>query len=117
MKILADVNVERALVQWLRSEGHDVFWAADLPASVPDCDLLKTAREESRVVLTHDRDFGELVFRHNLASQGVILMRFEAPLQLERLALLKFHWSVIEQNADKQFLVVTDRRIRIRPLP
>ncbi len=48
----------------------------DLPASLPDADLLKIAYEAGRVVLTHGRDFGELVFRRNLAAEGVVLLRF-----------------------------------------
>ena len=117
MKLLADANVETELVRWLRSEGHDVVWAVDLAPSTPDADLLALANEDERVLLTYDRDFGELVFRRGLVSQGVVLLRFQARLQMERLALLKAQWPAIERGAVGHFVVVSDRRCRIRPLP
>jgi len=117
MKLLADANVETAIVEWLRSRGHDVLWAAQLSSSIPDDDLLNRASTEERVVLTHDRDFGDLVFRRGLSHSGIVLMRFRAPLQTERLALFQTHWPLIENRASGQFIVVSDKRIRIRALP
>ena len=117
MRLLADANVESMLVEWLRSGGHDVVWAAELAPAIADADLLDSANAEERVILTHDRDFGELVFRSSLYSQGVVLMRFRAPLQAERLALLQQHWTTVERRARGNFLVLTERRVRIRALP
>ncbi len=81
MKWLADANVEVAIVEWLRTCNHDVLWAAEMSPSTPDSCLLATAKEEERILLTHDRDFGEMVFRRKLVGHGVILMRFSAALQ------------------------------------
>ena len=50
------------------------MWAVDLQPSYPDAALLEIARNECRILLTHDRDFGELIFRNRLTSEGVILV-------------------------------------------
>ena len=116
MKILADANVETALVRWLRGEGHDVVWALDFPSSCSDADVLSTATEQDRVVLTYDRDFGELVFLKHRPAHGVVLLRFDATFQAQRLALLQTHWSTIEQHVTGSFVVVANERVRIRRL-
>jgi len=117
MRFLADANIESAIVLWLRAEGHDVVWANEFPPSVPDERLLELARNENRIVLTYDRDFGDLVFRERLVSSGVVLLRFQAPLQAQRLEMSQSYWPCIEETALGHFMVVSDRRVRVRPLP
>lgn len=58
MNILADENVEQAIVALLRKEGHDVLYATEAFASAPDTELLKRAVAEGRVLLSNDLDFG-----------------------------------------------------------
>ena len=70
MRILADENVARDVVAWLRTSGHDVLFAAEARAGAPDIDWAAQAEQEQRVILTSDKDFGELVFRDGLASHG-----------------------------------------------
>lgn len=116
MRFLADVNIEAMLVRWLRAEGHDVVWATELPPSIPDDELLTLANDEGRVLLTYDRDFGELIFSRHGLSEGIILLRFDAALQAERLNLLQRQWRSIAGRAAGHFAVVTDRRLRGRPI-
>jgi predicted nuclease of predicted toxin-antitoxin system len=64
----------------LRGRGHDVAWVrSDAPGS-SDEEILARAQTESRIIVTFDKDFGELAFRSRLpASSGVILFRISAP--------------------------------------
>lgn len=62
MRFLADANIEAGLVVWMRAEGLDVLWAAELPPSMIDQTLVSLAHQELRILVTYDRDFGELVF-------------------------------------------------------
>jgi predicted nuclease of predicted toxin-antitoxin system len=62
IQFLADENVPRPIVQWLRSQGHDVLYAAETRAQTSDADLLSEAEAQSLVIITEDKDFGELVF-------------------------------------------------------
>jgi len=117
MKFIADANVETEIVRWLRSIGHDVVWVVELPLYFTDAEILNLANQEKRILLTYDRDFGDLVFRRRLASEGVILLRLQAPLQSERLSTLKNHWTTFEKCLSGHFIVVSDHKIRIRPLP
>lgn len=117
MKLLADANIEAALVRWLRSQHHDVVWANELPPATSDTALLSIANEQGRVLMTYDRDFGELVFLRGMATKGIILLRFAAPRQSERLDLLQQHWTAIESQAPYGIAVVSERKVRFRSLP
>ena len=100
----------------LRDLGHDVLWVrTDFPGSSDDT-ILARAQAEERIVITFDKDFGELAFRMGLpASCGVVLFRIKSPtaeLQVRRVL------AVLSQRNDwaGSFAVVTNDRIRIRPL-
>jgi predicted nuclease of predicted toxin-antitoxin system len=116
MRILADENVERPIVEYLRGEGHDVLYAAEVFASTPDPDVLSRALAEQRVVLSNDLDFGELIFHQKLGARGIVLLRLRAPSLSEKLQLFQRHWPVAEVQAIGHFVVITNRRIRVRPL-
>lgn len=63
MRLLANENVPSDAVNALRESGHDVVWIRmDAPGSRDD-DILARAREQSRVLVTFDKDFGEMAFR------------------------------------------------------
>ncbi len=82
-----------------------------------DATILQRAEVEQRLVLTHDKDFGELAFRHKLPdSRGIILFRLSGP---EPSADNQRLLDVINGRTDwpGHFSVVTDHRIRMRPLP
>ena len=77
MRILADENCPRQLVELLRLNGHDVLWTSSEFAGAADHIVLARATADSRILLTFDKDFGELAFRHGLPSIcGVVLVRF-----------------------------------------
>jgi predicted nuclease of predicted toxin-antitoxin system len=116
MRLLADENMDALIVAWLRHTGHDVVWVAELSPAITDSEVLALAQAQSRIVLTNDRDFGEAVFRRGEASAGIILLRLRARLQLDRLELVKAHWPAVQERAAGHFVVVTNRKIRVRPL-
>src|SRR4051812_37973801 len=87
MRLMADENVPGDLIAELRARGHDVLWArVDCPGT-DDPGILARAQSESRLLLTFDKDFGELAFRSGMpASSGVILLRLAAPLKPDAIA-------------------------------
>ncbi|MCX7045336.1 MAG: DUF5615 family PIN-like protein [Candidatus Sumerlaeota bacterium] len=117
MKLLADENMYAEIVAWLREQGHDVFWAARNSPGADDEDLLHLAHKQNRVILTNDLDFGELVIRHRFRALGVILIRLKSTCSAEVARLFARHWLEIENNAFGNFIVVSNRKLRIRPLP
>ena len=76
MKFLLDQSADFRLMPHLRELGHDVTAISrNYPPGLPNEDVLTIAREEARVLIVADRDFGELIFRQRQASTGVLLVR------------------------------------------
>src|SRR5690242_16226164 len=83
MRFLANENFPRAAVEALRADGHDVRWIRTDAPGISDDAVLDRARGEGRVLLTFDKDFGELVLKRGArASHGVILFRIPLSLPL-----------------------------------
>jgi len=117
MKFLANENFPLLAVTALRDAGHDVLWARTDMAGDADELILQRAQDDERIVVTFDKDFGELAFGWGLPSNcGVILFRLcsQSPQHLRD--------RVVEILGDRtdwtgQFFVVEEHRIRIRALP
>ena len=116
MRWLADECVDAPLVERLRAAGHDVVYVAESDAGATDVEIIRRAHDEGRVLLTEDKDFGELVFRRSQLVPGLVLLRIEPEdhaLKWTRLG------AVIGRFADSlfgRFTVVDEKKIRSRPL-
>jgi len=75
VKILADEGVDRPIVERLRQSGHQVWYVAEMEPGISDNVILDLANREGAVLLTADKDFGELVFRQGRMTRGIILVR------------------------------------------
>jgi predicted nuclease of predicted toxin-antitoxin system len=75
MNFLADESVDGPVVHLLRQDGHDVLSVAEMEPSLPDEAVLVMANQRDALLLTADKDFGELVFRQRRVSAGVVLIR------------------------------------------
>ncbi len=76
MRVLGLENFPRIAVESLRADGHDVAWVWEDGKGSSDASILERAQIEERIVVTFDKDFGELAFRSRLPSScGVILFR------------------------------------------
>jgi predicted nuclease of predicted toxin-antitoxin system len=117
MRLCANENIPEDCVLRLRQSGHDVVWIRDAAPGRPDVEVLNCARAEGRLLITFDKDFGELVFRQGTkASHGIILFRISQPSPAavaERVA------AVLAARSDwtGHFSVVDDSTIRMRRLP
>ncbi len=63
MNLLADESVDRPIVEQLRQDGHDVLYVAEMEPGIPDDVVLQRANEHQALLVTEDKDFGELVYR------------------------------------------------------
>jgi len=116
MRILADENVDRPIVQWLRSQGHDVTEATVVAAEVADAELIVISRHEKRILMTFDRDIGRLVQSPSLPHPGVLYLRLRgAGGQL--LDAFRRIWPQIESGIDGHLVTVKNEQVRRRPLP
>src|SRR5436190_22359758 len=77
MRLLADENFPRPIVEWLRANGCNVLWARTDCAGWKDTDLLELAESEARTVLTLDKDFWQIAVQRRSALEncGVVLFR------------------------------------------
>jgi len=117
MRMLANENVSRAVIQELRRRGHDVLSVKEAMRGVADAAILARAQAEQRIVVTHDKGFGELAFRSGLPAEcGVILLRLSgASPEADNRRAVEALMSGVEFRG--HFSVVTDDRIRTRRLP
>lgn len=117
LRILANENFPGPLIRELRRRGHDVASVKESMRGAGDRDVLARAQAESRLVVTFDKDFGELAYRFDLpASSGVILFRLSgSDPEIDNARALSALESGIEWTG--YFAVVSDDRIRVRPLP
>jgi predicted nuclease of predicted toxin-antitoxin system len=63
LKLLADENIDAAIIAWLRSTRLDVAWIAEIEPSISESAVIQLARSQDRTLLANDLDFGELAFR------------------------------------------------------
>ncbi len=75
MNLVADEGIDAAIVERLRADGFAVAYIAELEAGLDDEAILDLAAAQQAVLLTSDKDFGELVYRQGLATTGVVLIR------------------------------------------
>ncbi len=115
MKILADESVDKAIILSLRKEGHSVIYVAEQFPGIADQQVLDLSNNEERLLLTADKDFGELVFRQNLASRGIFLIRLSGMPSWQKCDIVS---NALRQHHDRlwnSFTVITSNSIRIRP--
>lgn len=75
MNFVADEGVDYCIVECLRRAGHRVWYVAEMAPATPDEAVLDIANREKALLLTADKDFGEIVFRQRRSSAGVVLVR------------------------------------------
>ena len=118
MRLLLDQDIYAVTARFLREAGHDVMTAGELGCSrEPDLRLLAIAREQKRILVTRDRDFGELVFVGGTRSGVIYLRMLPATVNVvhEELGrVLRAHSPEVLAAA---FTVVEPGRHRIRRLP
>jgi predicted nuclease of predicted toxin-antitoxin system len=114
MKFLADESVDRQVVDRLRLDGHDVWYVAEMEPGIPDELVLIRANEELAVLLTADKDFGELVFRQKRISMGVILARLAGLSPGQKAELVSTAVSQHLTELENAFAVIVPGSIRIR---
>lgn len=117
MRFLADENVPYDAITSLQARGHDVVWIRREAPGIYDDKALARAMSEERILITFDKDFGELAFRRKLpASCGIILFRIPVPSPKYVAQMVV---TAVESRDDwaGHFSVVEENRIRIRPLP
>jgi len=112
IKFIADVNIEKRIVDYLLENGYDVKWIPDYNCEMTDEELLKVASEEGRILVTNDKDFGELTFLQKKHSTGIVLIRVKSQQTIVKLELLIKLLSKYSEKILGHFVVITETKFR-----
>jgi predicted nuclease of predicted toxin-antitoxin system len=115
-KFLANVNVEKPLIDFLNDKGFDIKWVTNIDKRMPDDRICEIANSEQRIIITNDKDFGEIVFYQKKIAYGIILLRVDGQNSSEKIILLE---KLLENYLDKianHFVVLTKTKFRFIPL-
>ena len=115
MNLLADESVDGPIVGRLRREGHNVFYVAESTPGLSDEQVLEAANERNALLLTADKDFGELVFRLQKVHRGVVLLRLAGLAPDVKAKIVAGVFQIHHTQLAEAFCVVSSRAVRIRP--
>lgn len=116
-KFLANENVPGEVVEAVRQAGHDVAWIGELSPGVDDGAVLAAALADGRVLVTFDKDFGDMAFRQGkTATRGVLLLRprLRSPSYLAEFLLAVLGQAITWEGS---FSVAQEGKLRVVPLP
>lgn len=117
MRLLADENIPRAAVEKLRDDGHDVVWIREVSPGISDDTVAELAATQRRVLVTFDKDFGELVIGgQGQQPAGLVLFRTSMGSP-DTIAVTISTTLASRDDWSGHIAVVGDARIRMRRLP
>jgi len=114
LKFLVDVGVGRKVEKWLRDNGYDVKSILDINPRMTDDKILEIANSELRMVLTMDKDFGELVFKKRQNHFGVLILRLEDANGEQKKEIIEQILTEYSKDIINRFCVFQDGTLRIR---
>jgi predicted nuclease of predicted toxin-antitoxin system len=117
MRFLADECCDFSVVKALRTAGHDVLCVAETRPRADDTDVIKLAARGRRILLTEDKDFGQLVYAHGHQIPGVVFLRFPTSM---RTSIADDVVKLVDQQGENVigcFITVQPGKIRITRPP
>ncbi|MBI5914815.1 MAG: DUF5615 family PIN-like protein [Bacteroidetes bacterium] len=114
MKIIADESVDFEIIKALRSQGVEVFAVVEQLPGISDDEVLEQAQLHQLLLMTEDKDFGELVVRLRKPHCGVLLLRLSGVETMQKIQLTA---TALKENFEKltdNFSVLDERKLRIR---
>ena len=107
MKFIADENLGSQVPRYLKEQGIDIISIKELATGLPDIEVLEIANQQERILITLDKDFGELVFKEGLLYSGVILLRLrDESVENKKKVLLKL--LKFKDNFKGKFTVIRE---------
>ena len=114
MNHLADESVDRQIVDALREAGYKVTYVAETSSGISDTEVLQQANQSEAILITGDKDFGELVFRLKLNNYGVVLLRISGLSQSQKVAIAMDTFTDHSAEFSGSFSVITRNGVRVR---
>ena len=116
MKLLADAGVDRQIVDRLRKEGHQVLYIAEMQHGLTDDEILEISNREEILLITTDKDFGELIFRQHRITSGILLIRLSGLSATQKGEMVSSAINKHSTELSNAFTVISPKAIRIRKM-
>lgn len=113
MKFIVDECVGPAVAIWLKQENYDVISVFNDMRGATDDIVLQKAFQENRILITADKDFGDMIFRQKDQHVGVVLLRLSDQTTPNKIKVLEWLLENHHQNLLYNFVVVTEKTVRI----
>lgn len=117
MRLLVDECCDPRLVAALRQAGHDVRYVLESDSGATDEEVVALSVEQDRILITEDKDFGEVAIRHGKALPGLILIRITPERRQRKPARVL---TLLAKQGDRlsgSYAVVDETTVRLRPIP
>ncbi|CAN5570840.1 hypothetical protein BH11BAC5_BH11BAC5_42420 [soil metagenome] len=116
--ILADENIFRGLITALRDNGYDVFSIFEESRGVSDIAISQLSLQPERIILTEDKDFGNIIFEKKMPATGVIFLRFQNDERFPIInEVLNFLSTQTLETLRGNFITITPNKVRIKKIP
>ena len=112
MRFLVDECTGPRVAEWLLNQGHEVVSVFEALRGIPDSAILTKALDEDWILITNDKDFGELVFRERLDHHGIILLRLEDERSANKIVILRHLLTNYAEKLAGHFVTVTESKVR-----
>jgi predicted nuclease of predicted toxin-antitoxin system len=116
LKFLVDVGVGKKVEEYLLEKKYDTKAVRLLDPRMPDQEIIRLAALEKRIVITMDKDFGELVYHSGLDHCGILLLRLEDATGSEKLQVIAKILAKYADNMKNNFCVYQNKKFRFRKL-
>lgn len=114
MKFLIDESVEYRLVTFLRNLDYDTSSIAESTPGLDDEKVLSIAYKKNRILITNDKDFGELIYRLSVPHKGIILFRLIEESYQSKINKLEYILNKFKEKLSNNYTTVSDTKIRFR---
>ena len=116
MKFLVDVGVGKKVEEYLSENRYDMKAVRSLDQRMPDQEIIRLAALEKRIVITMDKDFGELVYHSGMDHCGILLLRLEDATGSEKQQVIEKIITKYADNIENHFCVYQNKKFRFRKL-
>lgn len=114
LKFIIDVGVGKKVEDFLYKSGYDVLSAREINPSMSDIKIIGIASKDNRIIITMDKDFGELVYNSGLTHKGILLLRTENCSGDKKVIILSEILNDYSGELEENFCVFSKDKLRIR---
>ena len=111
---IVDVGVGKSVEYWLSQQGYRVISIRSINAEMTDTQIITLAMSEAAIIITMDKDFGELVYKENKQHSGILLLRLEDAVAQEKLAVIQNLFPSQLAVIKNHFTVYQNGKLRVR---